>query len=361
VEAGSETVIITGTSGRIGAALAARLCERYRVIGFDRRPAACAPAAAECLRVDLTDEESLRRGLLRVNARYGREIAAVVHLAGFYEFSRAESPEYEEVNVRGTERLLRGLRGFRVEQFLFASTMLVHRPCEPGERIREDSPLLTDAEWEYPRSKLRGEEVVRRERAGTPVVLARLAAVYDEWCRLVPLARQMQRIYERRLTGRLFPGDPARGLTYLHLDDAVEALVRMVERRAGLSEGTALLVGEDEPAAYGWLQEELGRLLHGREWETLPIPSGAAKAGAWLQDRLPLGEEPFIKPWMIDRADFHYALDTGRARALLDWRPAYRLPEMLPRIAARLREEPRRWYAENELEPPAWLRQRRAA
>jgi hypothetical protein len=44
---------------------------------------------------------------------------------------------------------------------------------------------------------------------------------------------------------------------------------------------------------------------------TPQIPKSPAKAGAWLQDQIP-GEEPFIKPWMIDLADDHYALDIHR-------------------------------------------------
>ena len=54
------------------------------------------------------------------------------------------------------------------------------------------------------------------------------------------------------------------------------------------------------------------------EWETREIPKALAKTGAWLQDMLP-GEEPFIKPWMIDLADDHYALDLSRARAVMSY------------------------------------------
>ena len=53
------------------------------------------------------------------------------------------------------------------------------------------------------------------------------------------------------------------------------------------------------------------------DWETAQIPKAVAKGGAWVQDRIPGIEDPFIKPWMIDLADDHYALDIPRARALL--------------------------------------------
>ena len=61
------------------------------------------------------------------------------------------------------------------------------------------------------------------------------------------------------------------------------------------------------------------RVDYGEELETVQIPKAAAKAGAWIQGEIPLIEEPFIKPWMIDLAYDHYALDITRARTLLDW------------------------------------------
>lgn len=123
-------------------------------------------------------------------------------------------------------------------------------------------------------------------------------------------------------------------------------------RRAELPGEVALLLGEDEPVSYGELQEEVGRQLFGEEWPAHVIPAPVAQAGAWLQAHLPGEGDPFIKPWMIARADDHYALDCSRARQLLDWRPVRTLRETLPRMIARLREDPRRWYEANELEPP---------
>jgi len=69
-----------------------------------------------------------------------------------------------------------------------------------------------------------------------------------------------------------------------------------------------------------------------------------------VQDALPLGDEPFIKPWMIDLADDHYALDITRARNVLTWEPQRSLRQSLPRIVARLKRDPAGWYRENGLD-----------
>lgn len=59
-------------------------------------------------------------------------MVSVIRLASYEDFLSEGSERCEEVTVRGTEWILRGARNLRVEQFLFASTMLVHAPAEPG-------------------------------------------------------------------------------------------------------------------------------------------------------------------------------------------------------------------------------------
>jgi hypothetical protein len=99
---------------------------------------------------------------------------------------------------------------------------------------------------------------------------------------------------------------------------------------------------------YGELQCEIGRLIRGTEWETWEIPEPLAKAGAWVETDV-LGEEPFIRPWMVDIANDHYAIDTTRARKLLDWKPQHSLRTTLPKIIDALESDPAAWYRANML------------
>jgi nucleoside-diphosphate-sugar epimerase len=146
------------------------------------------------------------------------------------------------VTVEGTRRLLRGLRDNKldVEQFIFSSTMLVHKPGEPGQFITEDWPL--EPSWAYPESKVRTEGVIRSERDGIPAVMLRIAGVYDDRCHSIPLAHQIQRIYERQLTSRLYSGETAHGQAFLHMDDLVDAIERVVDLRAELPPELPLLL-----------------------------------------------------------------------------------------------------------------------
>jgi nucleoside-diphosphate-sugar epimerase len=342
-----ETVIVTGGSGLIGVATADRLAKSYNVVIFDVRQPPPLPSNAEWVEVDLTSDRSVERGLEHVRHHYGEQIASVIHLAAYYDFSGEPSPKYEEITVRGTERLLRGLQRFHLEQFVFSSSMLVHAPCEPGQHINEDWPL--DPRWDYPKSKIETEKLILAERGNIPVVLLRIAGVYDDVCHSLPLAHQIQRIYERRLISHLFPGSIMHGQAFLHVDDLLDAFSLLVRRRAKLPPALTLLLGEPETLSYDELQQTLGSLLHGEKWETREIPKQLAKTEVWFEDMLPLPEKPFIKPWMIDFADDHYALDITRAGTLLGWEPQRRLRGSLPKMIAALKADPHGWYHAHRL------------
>jgi nucleoside-diphosphate-sugar epimerase len=348
----NEVIVISGSTGLIGGALVRALGSSFAVIGLDNDPPKQLQPMLEHVHVDFGALDSVQTALRHVRLAYGSRIAGFIHLAAYYDFSGQPSPLYEQVTLRGTERLVRELRQFEVEQFVFSSSMLVHAPTQPGVPITEASPL--EPKWEYPKSKADTEALLLAERHEMPVSILRIAGVYDDRCHSIPLAHQIQRIFERRMIGHVFPGDPTHGQAFVHLEDVVDAIARIVERRRALDPSLTLLLGEASTLSYEQLQREFGRLIHGKDWNTLQFAKPVAKAGAWLQEQAP-GEEPFIKPWMIDLADDHYELDISKARAVLGWAPARSLQATLPRMVAALRADPVGWYREHELEVPAWL------
>lgn len=359
-EAKEETILVTGTSGRIGYAIAKRLAEEqqcFNVIGFDRKAPSHPLTSAECLYVDLTDEESTRRGLQAIRDLHGNRIASVIHLAAYYDFSGAPSPLYDKVTVGGTRRLLRLLQDFKVEQFIFSSTILVQAPSRHGERIKEDSPLDIPPKWAYPKSKIETENVIHAERGNIPVVILRIAGVYDDLCHSIPLALQIQRIYERDPVAYFSPGDPSAGRhPYVHNDDVVDAILLAFARRKELSPEVILLIGETKSLSYDELQRAFGQLIHGVEWNTRAIPPLVAKISVRLLKLLALRRSASIAPWMIDVAQDNMELDITRARTMLGWNPQHSLLDTLPKMVSKLKADPFTWYRENELKLPLWLR-----
>lgn len=341
-----DTIIITGSTGFIGSALINKFADRFALIGLDRAATHQPPPAAECVCIDLASEEAVAAGLRRVRTAYGSRIASVIHLAAYFDLTGEPNPLYDEITVRGTGKLLRALQTFEVEQFVFASSMLAHKAGRFGDVINEDRPLLSNLP--YRASKIDAERLIHDQHGPIPVVYLRPAGVYDDLCRNAFLANQIARIYERDSTGLVYPGDLRTGQSFLHLEDLTEAVSRLIERRKELPSELALLLGEPEAIGYGDLQAEIGRLIHGESWETREVPKALAKAGAWVQQDV-LGEESFIRPWMVDIADDHYAIDVSRAHNVLGWKPQYSLRKTLPRMIDALKADPTGWYRANKL------------
>lgn len=348
-------VIVTGGSGLIGSKVIERLVDRHLVVSIDLDGDPTSPSEVEFVCTDLTDTGSIERAFDRIRRRYGGHIASVVHLAAYYDFAGRDSPLYDEVTVGGTRRLLDALAEFDVDQFVFSSTMLVHSPTDPGDEIDESDPI--EKSWAYPTSKVETESVLREhpasERMSTVVV--RIAGVYDEDGHSPPITNQIKRIDGRWPTSHFYPADPQRGQAFVHRDDAVDAIVRIVERRSELPSWLAVLVGEPETVGYGELQDLIARELYGKDWSTFRIPPVLAKVGAWVREKNPLGEEPFIRSWMVDRASDHYDLDISTAREQLDWSPQHSITDTIPEMIDHLRRDREGWYAENGMRPPRRL------
>lgn len=350
-----DVVLVTGSSGLIGTNIIKRLINRYQVVGLDKMGNPYPPKEAEWICFDLTTQESIQAALQRVRYAYGSKVASVIHLAAYYDFSGEPSPLYDKVTVQGTENLLKALKDFDVEQFVFSSTNLIYKPTEPGKKINEECPM--EPNWDYPESKMNTEEIIRDQRDDMPAVLLRLAGVYDDTGHSVPISHQIQRIYEKQFTSHFYSGDVHHGNVFLHMDDLVAALEKTVDKRRSLPEEIAVNIGEPETPSYQELQTIIGRLIHGEDWDTYEVPKPLAKAGAWGMDVV---GDPFIKPWMIKRADDHYELDISRAKELLDWQPQHRLIDTLPKIVEKLKEDPLQWYKMNKIEPPEHLQKEKS-
>ena len=352
-------ILITGADGNIGHSLAGALAADYQVVGLDRSDDK--DGGPTIIKIDITSQQSMKQALDAIGRDHGHNIAAVIHLVAFFDFSGKPSPLYDKVNVEGTRNLLEALEGFTVERFIYASTMLVHAPCDPGESIDENTPF--DPQWEYPRSKKKVEDLIRAE-AQMPYAILRLAGIYDSESAVPTLSHQIARIYERDFQSHFYAGPLDAGQSMLHRDDMLDAIRRTVERRTTLPPDAEILIGEPEAPGYEALQDQIGELIHGADdWATIRLPAPLAKLGAAAQnaaeslvpDAIDQGEKPFIQPFMIRMADDHYALDISRAEQWLGWQPQHRLSDELPAMIANLQSDPAAWYANNGITPPQWL------
>jgi len=347
---GQPVILVTGSEGLIGDAIVNWEYPDYDIASFDIARPHKRPDVQDFIDCDLTSDLSVNLALKTLRERHGNKLASVVHLAAYYDFSGQPSPLYRKLTVEGTRRLLRGLQNFEVGQFVFSSTHIVMKPSENGEMITEASPV--GAEWDYPKSKLATEKIIRDERGAIPAVILRIGGVYNEDGHTVPIAQQIARIYEKRFESYFFPGDPSAGQAFVHLDDLVDLVHLVIENRDRLGPYETFLVAEPDLVSYDELQDIIGEEIHGEEWPTIRIPKLIAKAGAWTLEKLSNDDDTFIKPWMIDRADDNYPVSSERARDFLGWEPKRRLRNTIPDMIRRMRDNPQRWYEGNGIPVP---------
>lgn len=348
----NKVLVVTGSSGLIGKAVCQRLAHsEYTVVGLDKEGPPNPPTSVDCIFVDLESDESVQNAFHIIHSRYGRKIDGIVHLAAYYDFNQKESPKYDQLTVKGTERILRELKHFEVAHFIFASTMLVHAPAKPGDKTTEASPI--EATWGYPRSKVQAEQLLNNRRGAARTTVLEIAGVYTDSCQSIPIAHQIQRIYERQFTSHFYPGDLNTRQSFVHLDDLVDAIVAVLKKRDELEAHSVFLIGEETAVPYVDLQNSISQALYGKNWTTYAIPSFIAKAGAQVMEFF--SRRGFIKPWMIDRAGDTYDLDISAAKTKLVFRPKHRLKATIPSMVSELRSDPARFYEINKLDKSSLL------
>ena len=346
-----EVIVISGCSGRTGTRVAHKFADpRFLVVGLDVAPPKVSTTNFEFMSCDVRSSSQVLACFERIKEKYGSRIASIVHLASYVSLDTQPVENYENVIVKGTQNILKALNGFEVEQFLFVSSVLVYRPCEPGQKITEHWPL--GPTWEFPKAKLMAEDVLRAHHGKIPLVILRRAGTYDDQCHNMPLAMQIQRIYERQSASIFFPGNVNSGQALVHLDDLADAIWLTVQRRFGLGNETTMIVAEPETVSYNELQKVIGLLCYGEECKTWAIPKWVAKFAIRATQKLPILGQLDVKEWMIDQADNNYSCDVNYIQEKLGWAPRHTFRQTLPKMIASLKENTLAWYRENKLKLP---------
>jgi nucleoside-diphosphate-sugar epimerase len=343
-----EVVVITECSSWIGQAILKKfIAQDVHVVGLDRRAPHNSSLQFTFIETDFSSQASIEEAMKKVVALFGSQIASIIHLASYCNVQDGVWEMYEKINLHGSETLLSLANMYDTEQFLFLSTMFVHAPCLLNEEISEDWPLCMS--WEFPKSKVFAEEVLRRYHGKTPLVLLRAADCYDEECHSILLASQIQRLYEHQLESYFFPGDVNHKSSFIHIEDLAEAVLRCVLKRKSLGNEACFLVGEKEIPSYAMLQKELSKLLLGKEISSWRISKRIAKIGIWLQNHLPFMSKTALKPWMIELCDSNYIINSKISAEVLDWHPQHKVLDTLPLLVKSLTHDPEKWYRENNL------------
>ena len=169
-------VLITGGTGFIGSMLALRCLEKgqnVRVLGQENTDAETenkeliTSKGAEFIAASVTDKKSVFAVLDGIDVVY--------HLAAAQHEANIPDQVFWEVNVTGTENLLKGSVNAGVKKFIHGSTIGVYGSGAEGQ-LNEESTLRPDNI--YGKTKLEGEKAVLAFKEQLPVVIVRISETY---------------------------------------------------------------------------------------------------------------------------------------------------------------------------------------
>ena len=349
----NRSVIVTGSSGFLGAAICVELNRDHHVIGIDRRePSQALQEAAPGVRwvtIDISDRHSVDTFFDTLDTRR-RPVDFVLHMAAFYHFGQYWLPADERTNVHGLRNILEAASREQSRRFIFAGSIASLPSPAPGSVLTEASrPIATIA---YTRSKTLGENLLDQYSARMPTVALRIGGVFSDWCELPPLYSLMKLWSKPGLTGRCIPGRGKSGFPYIHRKNLVACVRRIIERHENLGRAETLFASPDGCTTHNAIFPVIRKALGPRS-STKPVyvPPWAAQWGLFFKNRIKvlINKKRYERRWMMAYVDQPLVVDTAYTRKTLEWAPApeWGIIERLPVLMDRFRAHRTRWERRN--------------
>jgi nucleoside-diphosphate-sugar epimerase len=345
-----RAIVLTGASGFIGRHFLEAVAGEYPVFAIARRSQALCGApfhpAIHWIQVDLTREADTLDAFRRIDAAGGAD--AVLHLAGYYDFTGRPSPQYGSVNVDGTRHALAGARLAGIPRFVFASSVAACGFPRAGAVLTEAS--APDGDTPYAASKRAAEQLVAGAAADFRTGIVRLAAIFSDWCEYEPLFRFLETWLSPSALRAVLAGCGLSAVPYLHLRDTVDFFRRLVSRLDQLQH-EVLLASSDGATTHRELYEAATAAHFGRRRPAIYLPKPLCCAGLVLRQAVgrALGAQPFERPWMGRMIDRQLAVDAGETRAWLGWSPRARLAVVrrMPFLVQNRKSHATEWHRRN--------------
>jgi UDP-glucose 4-epimerase len=167
-------ILVTGSSGQLGAEVARQLAPEHDVAGIDVRPGEWTMQVGDVADADLLSD--LLRG-----------VDVVIHIASLHapHVGQRSMQDFVETNISATLRLLEAASAARVRRFVYTSTTSVYGYSlvpDADEAVWVTENLPTRPRDIYDITKLAAEEVCRllaRER-GLPTICLRVARFFEQ-------------------------------------------------------------------------------------------------------------------------------------------------------------------------------------
>jgi UDP-glucose 4-epimerase len=276
-------ILVTGSSGQLGSAIADALASQHEVIGLDR-----VPGPRTTILGDIADRAAVERAM--------DTVGAVIHTASLHapHVGTVPNERFRKTNITGTRNLLESAVKHRVRRFIYSSTTSVygHAMESPDHAVWVTEDLEPQPRDIYDATKLAAEELCRRASEQSEMTCPSLRV-----SRFFPEDPRLMAIY------RLYRG--------IDLRDAVAA--HLLALRAEISGYDVFNVSAESPFCKG----ELAELR--------------SNAPAVILRHFPRIEAEFVaRGWRLPQSiDRVYVI--AKAQRLLGYRPQFNIAEHLSR------------------------------
>jgi dihydroflavonol-4-reductase len=306
----SDTVLVTGASGFVGAAVARAAVARGFKTKVLMRPAA-SRANIEGLDVepvsgDMRDAVSMAAAMS--GSRY------LFHVAADYRLWARDPSEIERNNLEGARATMQAALQAGVERVVYTSSVAALKPGN-GEAVDETSRHTPQSViGAYKRSKLVAEREVERliaEKNLPAVIVSPSTPIGPRDIKPTPTGR----VIIEAATGRM-PAFVDTGLNLVHVDDVAEGHFLALEKgRVGQN----YILGGEDVSLETMLADIAG--LTGRRAPKIKLPRGPLfplAYGAELMARL-TGKEPFLTADALRMSRYRMFFSSAKAKAELGY------------------------------------------
>jgi nucleoside-diphosphate-sugar epimerase len=256
--------LVTGANGFVGAWLVQRLLARGDVVRcLIRGEPSPALRGAECVRGDITLPETLPAAV--------KDVDVVFHLAGIRRTpSRAD---FFQINAEGTRLVCEAMVKAGARRMVLVSSLAASGPGTLVRPKREEDPF-EPAEW-YGESKVEAERVALSFQDRLEVAISRPSRIVG------PGDKENLAFFKLVKRGiRLVIGGAPRPISFVDVDDVVDLLLLLGERKEAVGEA---FFSTAEAFTVTQLLDEVARVL-GRKTRTLYLPPFALRGLAAIAD-----------------------------------------------------------------------------
>src|SRR5262245_31865944 len=306
-------IFMTGGTGFLGKRMAKRLIEAGHQVRALARPSPIPrqmPAGVETVQGDVTDAESLKRGM--------RGCDTVVHSAALVKMWVRDRSAFDRINVDGLKNVLAAARLEGVSRIVYTSSFIALGPTD-GK--------VADETWvhaphghhnDYERTKAAADLVAREAAAkGAPIIVVYPGVVYGagDLTDGSLMTKTIRDFMRRRVPGYLGTGDQV--ICYAYMDDVIGG--HLLARERGVTGRGYILGGPN--ADYHELFQLLSKLT-GVKAPTRHLPfwlMGLAGKALRLQAHV-TGIEPPLTDEVVEIYRHDWAYSSRRAEEELGYR-----------------------------------------